>query len=104
VPIYEYICPIHSLIEVWQGIRERALETCPDCDSPIERQISLPSGYVLEPKGHFVPAPGLDKKGRWNEVKISPQESARQDNARRDAMMASRDRAIKQGFTPRQTR
>jgi len=55
----------------------------------------------MEPNGHYQPAPGRDKKGRWNEEKISPQQSERQDRARRDAMMDTRARAIKQGQTPR---
>ena len=101
-PIYEYECPEHGIIEVWQGILEKSLTICPicDCSELIERVISRPAGCVIEPKGHYIPAPGFDKKGRMNEVKISPRESERTDRAQRDAMMATRDRAIKQGQTP----
>ena len=101
-PLYEYECPEHGIIEVWQGISEHALRVCPagDCDCEVERLISRPAGCVMEPKGHYIPAPGLDKKGRMNEVKISPQESERNDRSQRDAMMATRARAIKSGLTP----
>jgi putative FmdB family regulatory protein len=97
MPIYEFWCPQHEHFEAWQGIHDEPLKACPDCGQPVEKLISLPGGFVLEPKGHYIPAPGRDKKGRMNEVKISPQESERQDRARRDAMLATRARAIKQG-------
>lgn len=102
MPIYEYECPEHGIIEAWQGIRERPYAICPmgECDEPVERLISAPAGCVIEPRGHYIPAPGLDKKGRMNEVKISPGESERNDRIRRDAMLATRARAIKQGMTP----
>jgi|SRR5215469_9481310 len=99
-PLYEYQCPNHGRFEAWQRITEPALDRCPECGQPIEKLISLPSGFVNEPSGHYVPAPGYDKKGRMNEIKISKRESERQDRARRDAMMATRERAIKQGQRP----
>src|SRR5215469_5030124 len=100
MPIYEYECHLHGRFEVWRSITDVSTQPCLECGGKTKKLISLPAGHVLEPSGHYIPAPGYDKKGRMNEIKISKRESERQDRARRDAMMATRERAIKQGQRP----
>lgn len=73
MPIYEYqAAPSHSetaceqcraRFEVFQGIREAALELCPKCGGPIERQISAPAIHGAGSSGEILSNKNLANKG-----------------------------------------
>ena len=110
MPLYEYSCPNCGEFEVTQRITDPPLERCPliranavcdyRCDAPLKRLISLTGGFILEPKGVYQPVSGRDSKGKQREEKISPRAYERQDRELRSRMLATRDRAKRQGFTP----
>ncbi len=52
MPIYEYQCAKCGVIEVMQGIKERALKRCPRCNSKVERMLSQ-SSFVLKGSGWY---------------------------------------------------
>jgi putative FmdB family regulatory protein len=52
MPIYEYQCAKCGVIEVMQGIKERALKRCPKCHSKVERMLSQ-SSFVLKGSGWY---------------------------------------------------
>ncbi|CAB4141229.1 CxxC_CxxC_SSSS, putative regulatory protein, FmdB family [uncultured Caudovirales phage] len=41
MPLYEYKCDKCGIIEVRQAITDAPLKTCPNCNSNIEKQISV---------------------------------------------------------------
>ena len=53
MPTYEYLgtnpdCELcNSIFEIVQSIKDKALDTCPQCNLPIEKQVSLISGHVI---------------------------------------------------------
>lgn len=100
-PIYEYECRRCGIFESWQTINAAPLKTCPDCRSPhLKKLISLPAEPLIEPKGIYQPLPGLDEHGKTREEKISPAEYERRDQDLKNRMLATRDRAKKDGITP----
>lgn len=46
MPIYEYDCPTCGEFEMFQGIKEDNLETCPDCNSPVKKLMSHNSFHL----------------------------------------------------------
>ncbi len=54
MPLYDYKCDTCGhRFEVRQGIREDALTSCPQCDSPIRRVI-YPVGIVFKGSGFYI--------------------------------------------------
>jgi putative FmdB family regulatory protein len=112
-PLYEYECPRCGVFETVQRITAPALKKCPNlyqagsqeivCMCSVKRLISLTSGFVIEPNGTYVPVDGRDANGRQREEKISPRAFKRQDDALRKRMLATRDFAKREGFTPTPT-
>jgi putative FmdB family regulatory protein len=100
MPIYEYECSVHGIQEVWQHITDEPFESCwqassMPCARDVKRLISRTAGHVLEPRGKYDIAPGLDRHGRQNERKLSPREWARKDDQLRAEMMETRARGLK---------
>lgn len=61
MPTYDYSCPKCGLFEKFQGIRDKKLAKCPECDSPVKRMIGKGCGVHFKGSGW----PGNDmKKGR----------------------------------------
>lgn len=69
MPVYEYEClDCHKITEIWQGLAEAQLTTCPTCQGPVKKIISMSSfalkgggwyadGYGSSPKPATTPAP-----------------------------------------------
>lgn len=53
MPIYEYRCEqCQKIHEVMQKFSDAPLETCPDCESPVQKQMSL-SSFALKGTGWY---------------------------------------------------
>ncbi|HET9869075.1 MAG TPA: FmdB family zinc ribbon protein [bacterium] len=53
MPHYDYQCADCGRFELWQSIRDRALEACPTCGAKVERLISAGIGFVLKGSGFY---------------------------------------------------
>ncbi|MCR4437399.1 MAG: hypothetical protein NUV41_16535 [Eubacteriales bacterium] len=53
MPNYDYRCPQCGKFTVYQGIKEKALETCPSCGSPVYRLIGRNVGIVYKCSGFY---------------------------------------------------
>lgn len=51
MPVYEYEClNCHEITEIWQGLAEALLTTCPTCQGPVKKIISM-SSFALKGGG-----------------------------------------------------
>ena len=69
MPVYEYEClACHEITEIWQGLAEAQLTTCPSCQGSVKKIISMSSfalkgsgwyadGYSNTPKPSATPSP-----------------------------------------------
>ena len=53
MPTYGYLCPSCGPFELFQGMKEAALEKCPKCGSPVKRQISGGAGFIFKGSGFY---------------------------------------------------
>lgn len=53
MPIYEYNCQKCGHFEIWQPIKDNALNACLQCGSKAERLISANVGFVLKGSGFY---------------------------------------------------
>lgn len=53
MPVYEYECQsCHEITEIWQGISDAPLPSCPTCSNPVKKIISQ-STFALKGKGWY---------------------------------------------------
>jgi putative FmdB family regulatory protein len=118
MPTYEYLgsnpdCGMcSSIFEVVQSIKDEPLKKCPQCQHPIEKQISLMAGYIIKNREanqfkdirqakywrdkngvrHKVtPADGTSKSATVSKQTKSPEEVAAAK--KRDAVISKKARA-----------
>ena len=53
MPTYEYKCEKCGDFELWQSIKDNALQSCPKCGSKVERLISANVGFVFKGSGFY---------------------------------------------------
>lgn len=53
MPSYDYRCEKCGRFTIRQGIKEKALDTCPTCDSPVHRVIGKSVGVVYKCSGFY---------------------------------------------------
>lgn len=53
MPNYDYRCSNCGKFTVYQGIKEKALDTCPTCGSPVNRVIGKNIGIVYKCAGFY---------------------------------------------------
>ena len=53
MPNYDYRCKKCGEFTLWQGIKEKALETCPKCGSNVHRIIGKNIGVVYKCAGFY---------------------------------------------------
>ena len=53
MPVYEYEClACHQITEIWQGLDESPLTTCPSCQGSVKKIISM-SSFALKGGGWY---------------------------------------------------
>lgn len=53
MPVYEYEClSCQEITELWQGLADAQLTTCPACQGPVKKIISM-SSFALKGSGWF---------------------------------------------------
>lgn len=53
MPVYEYEClDCHEITEIWQGLAEAQLTTCPSCQGTVKKIISM-SSFALKGGGWY---------------------------------------------------
>lgn len=53
MPVYEYEClDCHEITEIWQGLSEAQLTTCPSCQGTVKKIISM-SSFALKGGGWY---------------------------------------------------
>lgn len=53
MPTYEYQCEKCGPFEIWQSIKDHALNACPTCGSKVQRLISANVGFVFKGSGFY---------------------------------------------------
>jgi len=53
MPTYEYLCPVCGSFEVYQGIKDSALNACPTCGGPVKRKIGTGGGLLFKGSGFY---------------------------------------------------
>ena len=53
MPTYVYLCSSCGTFELFQGMKDSALEKCPKCGSPVKRQISGGAGFIFKGSGFY---------------------------------------------------
>ncbi|MDX9872404.1 MAG: zinc ribbon domain-containing protein [Clostridia bacterium] len=53
IPSYDYRCPACGKFTVRQGIKEKALDACPTCGSPVHRVIGKNVGVLYKCSGFY---------------------------------------------------
>jgi putative FmdB family regulatory protein len=54
MPTYEYRCDkCAKTYEIFQGIKDEPVKSCPKCKSPVKRLISNSAGLIFKGKGFY---------------------------------------------------
>lgn len=55
MPTYDYRCPsCGKIFEVRHGMEEKSDQICPECNKPMERQISGGAGLIFRGPGFYI--------------------------------------------------
>ena len=53
MPTYEYECPRCGVFEVFQGMKEERLKTCPTCKRKVRRLLGTGAGVIFKGSGFY---------------------------------------------------
>jgi putative FmdB family regulatory protein len=79
MPTYEYMCPQCGRFELSQGIKEKALETCPTCGNPVKRLISAGGIFLFKGSGFYTTdyrKPDYQKRQKEDQAKADAKPAA----------------------------
>ena len=54
MPTYEYRCAKGHHFELFQRMSEAAVDKCPECGAPAERQLSVGGGVIFKGSGFYI--------------------------------------------------